>query len=157
MAHFMKLVSQKHLGAINFTDENDMRPIKRKLTIKCVKGEFPPGSPKKEENKRNCVYFNETDKGAFFSVKQLKSIANSIMCANTDKWGGVILEVTCGEVKSTTGGTTMGMLVLSAKRAAQTGTTPNASIQPTETVPGTNDVDTSGPLSHALEADPDGA
>lgn len=154
MAHFMKLVSQKHLGAINFTDENDMRPIKRKLTIKCVKGEFPPGSPKKEENRRNCVYFNETDKGAFFSVKQLKSIANSIMCANTDKWGGVILEVTCHEVKSTTGGLTMGMLVLSATRPPRQGKAEQDSTK--QELPNTAPVDNEQ-LPDILGADPDGA
>jgi hypothetical protein len=154
MAHFMKLVSQKHLGAINFTSEEDMRPIKRKLTIKCVKAEIPPGSPNREENRRNCVYFNETDKGAFFATKQLKSLANSIMCADTDKWAGVVLEVTCSEVKSTTGGKTMGMIILSATRPPRQGkTVPDSAKQD---APSSATVNNEQPTD-ILGADPDGA
>jgi hypothetical protein len=114
MPHFMKLISQMHLGAINFTDES-MRPIKRKLVIDRVTAEVPPGAGKNSE-KKNYVRFRGMSKGAFFSNKQLKKIANELMCADTDKWVGVELEVTCAEVKSREGGMTMGMIVTSIQR-----------------------------------------
>lgn len=114
MPHFMKLISQAHLGAINFTDDN-MRPIKRKLVIDRVTAETPPGAGKNSD-KKNYVRFRGMQKGAFFSNKQLKKIANELMCADTDRWGGVELEVTCAEVKAREGGTTMGMIVNSVRR-----------------------------------------
>jgi hypothetical protein len=115
----MKLVDQAYLGAINFTGD-EMQPIKRKLTISHVKGEIPPGAGKGSPAK-NCIYFKETPKGAFLSTKQLKTIANALMCSDTDKWSGAVLEMTCAEVKARGGGMTMGMIVLNVTKPAKPG------------------------------------
>jgi len=145
MPHFMKLVDQAYLGAINFTGD-EMQPIKRKLTISHVKGETPPGAGKGSQAK-NCIYFKETPKGAFISTKQLKTIANALMCSYTDKWGGAVLEMTCAEVKALGGGMTMGMIVLNVAKASKPGPAPATQSapapvkKPTEPEPTTEEFD----------------
>lgn len=112
MAHFMQLIDSKHLGALNFTDEN-MQPKPRELTIREVK----PGRPPNGKADRWEFFFAETDKSAFFATSQIKKLANELMCADPAKWGGAKLTVTCDEVKSPKGGMTMGMRIVRAVRA----------------------------------------
>ena len=111
MAHFMEMLDPECLGAAWFTDEN-MQPTRKQLTIKAVCKKKPPGGGKE----RVFVSFVETAKGAFFANSQIKTLATKLQCADTTKWAGVRLTITCAEVKSPKGGTTMGMVLVGASR-----------------------------------------
>lgn len=114
MAHFMQLIDSKHLGALNFTDEN-MQPKPRRLTIREVKPGRPPNWPKNKPDKWE-TFFEETEKSAFFATSQLKKLANELMQADPAKWSGAVLTVTCDQVKSPAGGMTMGMRIVGIER-----------------------------------------
>jgi hypothetical protein len=119
MPHFMSLIDNTCLGALNFVD-NNMQPTERKLTIIKVDKDKPPAGGKE----RWCFHFKETDKKAFFATKQIKRLANLTMSAETDGWAGWQITVTCGPVKLK-GEDTMGMLIKAAVRAPKE-TKPNA-------------------------------
>ena len=114
MPHFMKLCDPDSLGALHFTDD-DMKPIERALTIKAITHRKPPGGGKE----RPYFTFEETPLGAFFAVGQIKRLATALKCANTDKWIGTKIVITCDEVKSPKGGTTMGMIIVRAAKPKQ--------------------------------------
>lgn len=112
MPHFMKLCDPDSLGALHFTDD-DMKPIERALTIKSITHRKPPGGGKE----RPYFQFDETPLGAFFAVGQIKRLAQALKCANTDRWVGVKIVVTCDEVRDPkTGGKCMGMIIVRAAR-----------------------------------------
>lgn len=111
MPHFMQLIDNTCLGALNFTDA-DMNPIERTLTIKGVKKQKPPAGGKEKP----CIEWTETPKVSFLPTGQLKALANKLMVADTDRWIGARVTLTCGEVKSVKGGMTMGVIVVKAEK-----------------------------------------
>jgi hypothetical protein len=116
MAHFMECLDTKFLGALHFTDVQ-MRPKPRTLTVKSVQKGRPPAAGKNTKPKW-CVYFEECEKGAFFSNGQLKKLANTLMCADPDGWVGSKLTISCAP--TTYGGqAVMGMVIVKAERSAQ--------------------------------------
>lgn len=112
MRHFMSLVDNTCLGALNFTD-GDMNPIERTLTIVEVDRRKPPAGKKEKP----CLVFKETPKVWFLPTGQLKNIANKLMIADADRWPGARVTLTCGPVQSPKGGETMGILVVSAEKS----------------------------------------
>jgi hypothetical protein len=111
MPHFMSLVDNTCLGALNFTD-GDMNPIERVLTIKGVEKRKPPAGNKEKP----CIVWVETPKVSFLPTGQLKALANKLMVADTDRWVGAKVTLTCGPVKSPKGGETMGVIVVKAEK-----------------------------------------
>jgi hypothetical protein len=113
MAHFMECIDSKCLGALHFTDDK-MQPKPRQMTIKSVQKGRPPAAGKSSAPKW-CFYFIETDKGAFLSGKQVKAIANALMCADPNGWVGAKLTISCAETRYK-GEPVMGMVVLKVTR-----------------------------------------
>ncbi len=114
MPHFMQLVDNRFLGAINFTD-GDMRPTEVTLTIKSIAKEKPPQG----KAEKPCLRFEETPKGWFISTGQMKKLANYLMIADYTRWTGCKVTLTCGPVKAVTGGETMGIIIVAAERPAK--------------------------------------
>jgi hypothetical protein len=112
MAHFMECIDSKYLGALHFVDGN-MQPRSRVMTIKTVRKGRPPAAGK-NTNQKWCVYFEESEKGAFFSNGQLKRLANTLMCADPDGWVGAKLTISCAPTKYA-GQDVMGMVILKAE------------------------------------------
>jgi len=127
MPHFMSLIDSTCLGALNFTD-GDMNPIERVLTIKGVKKQKPPAGNKEKP----CIEWVETPKVSFLPTGQLKALANKLMVADTDRWPGAKVTLTCAAVKSPKGGETMGVVVVKAEKP-RTHNSAAAQTKPTET------------------------
>jgi hypothetical protein len=116
MPHFMECLDTKCLGALHFTDAR-MQPKPREMTIKSVVKDRPPAAGKTTKPKW-ITYFEETDKGAFFSNTQYKKLANMLMCADPDGWVGAKITVTCAETRYA-GQPVMGMIITKAVRPAR--------------------------------------
>ena len=124
MPHFMKLCDPDALGAAHMRDES-MNPTERTFTIKGITKRKPPAGG----GEKNFLLFEETPLGWYIPTGQMKRLALALKAANTDKWVGVKVTLSCQPVKSPKGadnvdpdcppGKVMGIYIVRAAKPKQ--------------------------------------